>query len=94
MPALDRGALVAGAEVPGDDARRAVGEEDEDAGARDEGGARDAEPGELGRAEVADDRGVGEQEERLGDEREEGRDREPEDLAAVAPRALRRGAGS
>ena len=85
MPALDRGALVAGAEVAGDDARRAVGEEDEDAGGRDERGARDPEAGELGRAEMADDRGVGEQEERLGDEGEEGRDRETDDLAAVAP---------
>ena len=81
-----RRALVAGAEVTGDDARRAVGEEDEDAGAGDEGGARDSQPGELGRAEVADDRGVGEQEERLGDERQEGRDRKADDLAAVTLR--------
>ena len=62
----------------------AVGEEDAQAddGLEDDRG--DAEAGELGRAEVADDRGVGEQEERLGDEREEGRDGEAQDLA-VAP---------
>jgi hypothetical protein len=87
-----RGALVPGPEVAGDDARRAVGEEDEDAGGRDEGGARHPEAGELGRAEVADDRGVGEQEERLCDECQEGRDGETDDLAAVAPNG-RGGAG-
>ena len=43
----------------------------------------DAEPGQLRRAEVADDRGVGEQEQRLGDEGAERGDGEPEDLAVL-----------
>lgn len=45
-------------------------------------------PASLRGAEVADDRGVGEQEERLGDEGEERRQREPEDLAVLAGRLL------
>ena len=58
----------------------AVGEEDAEAddGLQDHG--RDAEPGELRRAEVSDDRGVGEQEQRLGDEGEERGDGQAEDL--------------
>ena len=40
-------------------------------------------PASGGGAEVADDGGVGEQEQRLGDQREEGRDRQPHDLAVV-----------
>ena len=48
--------------------------------------------GQLRRAEVADDGGVGEQEQRLGDQGEERRDGEPEDLRGRAPAvALRRG---
>jgi len=70
------------------DARRAVGEEDEDVGGRQEGGARDAEAGELRGAEVADDGAVGEEEERLGDQGEEGRDGEAEDLARGGRRLL------
>ena len=42
--------------------------------------------GQLRGAEVADDRGVREQEQRLGDQGEEGRDGEPQDLAVVRPR--------
>ena len=40
-------------------------------------------PGELRGAEVADDRRVGQQEERLGDEREERGDGQPQDLPAL-----------
>ena len=39
--------------------------------------------GELRGAEVADDGGVGEQEQRLGDQGEEGRDRQPQDLPVL-----------
>ena len=42
-PRLERTALAAGPDLAGDDRRRAVGEEDEDVGGGDEGGARDAE---------------------------------------------------
>ena len=43
-------------------------------------------PGELGGAEVADDRRVGEQEQRLGHQRQERRYGEPQDLAVVPVR--------
>ena len=68
----ERAAQVAGAEVAGDAAGGAVGEEDAqpDDGLQHDGG--DAETGELRGAEVTDDGGVGEQEERLGDQRQEG----------------------
>ena len=46
----------------------------------------DREAGELRGAEVADDRGVDQQVERLGRQRAEGREREVQDLA-VAGRA-------
>ena len=54
----------------------AVGEEDAQADRRLEHARGDAEPGQLRGAEVADDRGVREQEQRLGDQREERGDRE------------------
>ena len=50
-------------------------------------GAGDPEGGELRRAEVADDRSVGEQEQRLGDQGQEGRHREPQDLPVPGPAA-------
>ena len=43
----------------------------------------DREAAERADAEVADDRGVGEEVERLGDERAEGRDRQADDVAVV-----------
>ena len=46
-------------------------------------GAGDAERSELGRAEMTDDGGVGEQEERFGDESGERRNGEPGDLAVL-----------
>jgi hypothetical protein len=68
------------------DARRgAVGEEDAQADDGLEDDCRDAETRELGGAEVPDDGGVREQEERLGDQGEEGRDGEPQDLAVGLP---------
>ncbi len=81
----ERAAQVAGAEVAGHAGGGAVGEEDAQADRGLQDDRRDAEAGELGRAEVADDRGVGEQEDRLGDEGEEGRDREAQDLAVDWP---------
>ena len=69
---------------------RAVGEEVEDG----EGGAqharRDRQRRELRRAEVADDRRVDEHVQRLGGERAERRDGEPEDLAVVGRAAQHR----
>ncbi len=80
-----RAAEVARSEPAGHAGGGAVGEEDAqpDRGLQHRG--RDAEPGELRGAEMADHRGVGEQEERLGHERQEGRDGQPHDLAVVAP---------
>ena len=79
-PLGEGAAQVAGAEVAGDARGGAVGEEDAepDRGLQHDGG--DAEPGQLGGAEVADDGGVGQQEERLGDQGQERRDGQPEDL--------------
>ena len=81
------------AEAPGDDRSRAVGEEVEDAERGDEHRARDAQPGERPGPQVADNRGVGEHVERFGREREEGRDREPQDLAIASPVVGSRGRG-
>ena len=66
----------------GDARGGAVGQEDAQPDRRS-GGPRPAMPRPASGcgAEVADDGGVGEQEQRLGDQGEEGRDREPEDLA-------------
>ena len=79
------GPEVARAEVAGDAGGGAVGEEDAQPDDRLEDDRGDAEARELGRAEVADDGGVGEQEERFGDEREEGRDGQAQDLAVCLP---------
>jgi hypothetical protein len=72
---------VPGAEMPGDACGGAVGEEDAQADQGLEHGAGDPEAGELGGAEVSDDHRVGEQEQRLGHQREEGRHGQPQDLA-------------
>ena len=69
---------------------RAVGEEDaqrDDAPSRTRRGQRERR--ELRRAEVADDRRVGEQVERLGGERSERGEREAQDLAVVGGAAHR-----
>ena len=84
VDALGEGtAPVAGAEPAGHAGGGAVGEEDAqpDDGLEDDGG--DAEPGQRGGAEVADDGGVGEQEHRLGDQGEERGDGQPHDLPVV-----------
>jgi hypothetical protein len=75
------GPEVSRSEVAGDAGGGAVGQEDAQPDDRLEDDRGDAEARELGRAEVADDGGVGQQEERFGDEREEGRDGQAQDLA-------------
>jgi hypothetical protein len=82
-PRADGVPLAAGAEGAGDDRRGAVSEEDEQPGGGGQGGSGDAQPGELGGAEVPDDGRVGEQEDGLGDQGEEGGHREVQDGAAV-----------
>ncbi len=74
---------VAGPEQAGHRGGGAVGEEDAEPDRGLEHDRRYAQPGQRLGAEVADDGGVGEQEERLGDEGEEGRDRQAHDLAVV-----------
>ena len=88
MPAAIAPGARPGAELAGDDGGRAVREEDEDVGRGQQHGAGDTEPGQGCDAEAADDGGVGEQEERLGDEREERRHGEPQHLAVLAPGEL------
>ena len=85
----DRAVAVAGPELARHDRRRAVGEEDEDVGGGEQHRARDTQAGELRGAEVTDDRGVGEEEERLGDEGQEGREGQPQDLTVLAGGLLR-----
>jgi hypothetical protein len=63
---------------------RAVGEEVEDRERRRHHGRGDRQRRELRRAEVPDDRGVGEHVERLGRERAERGHGEPQDLAVVS----------
>jgi hypothetical protein len=72
-----------GAVQPRDLRRGAVGEEVEDRERGGQDGRGDGERGQLGRAEMADDRGVDEHVEGLGRERAERRDREQPDLAVV-----------
>lgn len=63
--------------------RGAVGEHDEEREPRRQQRRRDGDPGELCGAEVADDRGVDEQVERLGHEVAECRQREAQDVAVM-----------
>ena len=83
---LGRALRVARADAAGDGRGRAVGEEVEDPERHAQDGAGHAEPAERPGAEVPDDRGVGQHVERLGRERAERRDREPQDLAVVRGR--------
>jgi hypothetical protein len=86
VDALGEGTADVARPQPSRDAGRgAVGEEDADPDDGLQHDRGDAEAGELRGAEVADDGGVGEQEERLGDQRQEGRDGEPEDLPVLGP---------
>ncbi len=74
---------VAGADPPGYRGGCAIGEEDAQADRGLDHGTRDAEPRQLRCAEVADDGCVREQEERLGDQGQERRAGEAEDLPVV-----------
>ena len=87
IPDGHRAALVAGAEPAGDGRCGAVGEKDHQADDRLQHRAGQAEAGQGSRAEVADHGGVGEQEQRLSDERPEGGDREAKDFAVHGPSA-------
>ncbi|GAA0618971.1 hypothetical protein GCM10010394_56730 [Streptomyces crystallinus] len=75
---------ISGADAAGHGGCGGVGEEDEDAHGGGEEGRRDAQAGQLRGAEVADDRTVGHDEERLGDQSAEGGDGERDDLAVVS----------
>ena len=72
---------VARAEPARDRGRRRVGEEDHQPDDRLEHGRGDPEAGERLDAEVADERGVDDEEQRLGDERAQRRHGEPQDVA-------------
>jgi hypothetical protein len=88
-----RGVLVATGPVQARDLRgRAVGEEVEDRERRRHHRRGDRQRRELGRAEVADDRGVDEHVERLGRERAQRGQGEREDLAVVGRAARLHGA--
>ena len=60
-----------------------MGEEDAEEDGVEQYRRRNAEPGELLGAQVTDDRAVGEQEERFGEERAERRQGEAQDLPVV-----------
>ena len=87
MPWRERATGVPGADLAGHRGGGAVGQEDAQADQRAEHRRGDAEGGQLRRAEVTDDGGVGEQEERLGDQGEEGGDGQSQDLPVVGSRA-------
>ena len=76
-----RPATVPGAEAAGDAAGGAVGQEDAKANDRLQDRGGDAEPRQLGGAEMTDDGRVGEQEKRLGDQCEKRRKGKTQDLA-------------
>jgi hypothetical protein len=76
--------LVAGAQQPAHRRGRAVGQEHEHRVEAEQQARRDGQAGELGRAQVPDDGGVGEDVDRLGDQRAERRHRQPGDLPVVA----------
>ena len=84
-------ALVAGADEPGDRAGRPVGEEDEHGVAGEQDRRCDSQSTQLRCAEMADDGGVGEQVQRLGDQRPEGGNGESEDLPIELPPCSRHG---
>ena len=67
-----------------------MGEEDAEEDGVEQYRRRNAEPGELLGAQVTDDRAVGEQEERFGEERAERRQGEAQDLPVV-PAGFARG---
>ena len=78
-----RALVLARARRAGDHRRRPVGEEVEDREGAGEDDTGEAERGELRAAQVADDRRVRQDVERLGRKRPEGRQRQAQDLAIV-----------
>jgi hypothetical protein len=80
---LARAVLLPGAVQPRHLRGRAVDEEVAQADDGAEHRRRECQRGQLARPEMADDRRVGEQVQRLGSERAEGRQRQPYDLAVV-----------
>ena len=78
-----RASQVTGSRETGHRRGGAVGEEDAEEDGVEQYRRRDAEPGELLGAQVSDDRAVGEQEERFGEERAERRQGEAQDLPVV-----------
>lgn len=88
----DGGREITRADAAGDRRCCGVGEEDKDADGGHQQGRGDTETGELGRAQMADDGGVGHEEEGLGDEGAEGRHGECDDLSVVLSPAYFEGA--
>ena len=86
----DRGLAAAGAELPGDGGRGAVGEEDGHAHERGQGLAGDAKAAQRHRSEPSHNGGVCEQEQRLGDKRPEGGNGERRISASFGLRARAR----
>ena len=78
-----RASEVAGSREAGHRRRGAMGEEDAEEDGVEQHRGGNAEPGELLGAQVSDDRAVGDQEERLGEQRAERREGEPQDLPVV-----------
>ena len=90
----ERRAQVTGTQPPRHRRGRAVGEEDADRHGRGQQRTGDAEPGELGSAEMTDDRRVGQQEQRLGDQGGEGGPGEPQDLPVTLGDPIPEASGS
>ena len=80
QPLAGRLVVLACADEPGHRAGRAVREEHEQEVRREQHARRDAEPGQLVGAEVADHRRVDQHVQRLGHQRPERGDRQPQDL--------------
>jgi hypothetical protein len=78
---VERGPFAAGAVQSRDRRGAAVGQEHAQSDDREQDARRDGQTAQLGHAEPADDRGVGEQHQGLADEGEEGRDGDRDDLA-------------
>jgi hypothetical protein len=79
----DRFRPPAGADLARDRGRGPVGQEDRDVDERAQRLAGDPEAAERDRADPADDRRVGQQEQRLGDQRAERGHREPQDVPVL-----------
>ena len=77
---------LAVAHRPGHGRRGGVGEEHHQPNRRVQHGGCQSDAGQLGDAQVADDGGIGEQEQRLGDQGAEGRNGEAQDVAGMAGR--------